>query len=212
VGRHTPPYRLRRCSTIIFSFRSQNILDPLRTKSYWRLWPTPPHRCRASIRTLNGVASGPRCKLGFDLKRRIASRASPLRLTIRPSKPLTRAHDCRKPCRQAHASRFHLGPRFDPAWNFSPRHRTGRTRIAHCQRRQTWIYALLGGTTAGRQPFVWLPTAELAGVLNNLPGLWFTGVTPNVPKLHSADIPVSGVSPELSESNAARTISNSGCW
>ncbi len=32
-----------------FSFRSQNIMDPLRTKSYVKLWSsTAPHRCRAS--------------------------------------------------------------------------------------------------------------------------------------------------------------------
>src|SRR5216683_6957772 len=44
---------------IIVSFRSQNILDLLRTKSSWKLWPTPPHRCHASIRTLNGPLQGP---------------------------------------------------------------------------------------------------------------------------------------------------------
>ena len=43
----------------IFSFRSQNILDLLRTKSSWKPWPTPPHRCHASIRTLNGPLKGP---------------------------------------------------------------------------------------------------------------------------------------------------------
>ena len=47
--------------------RSQNILDLLRTKSSGKLWPTPPHRCRASIRTLNGPLLGARCNLGFDL-------------------------------------------------------------------------------------------------------------------------------------------------
>src|ERR1035437_4979158 len=44
---------------IVFSFRSQNILDLLRTKSSGKLWPTPPHRCHASIRTLNGPLKGP---------------------------------------------------------------------------------------------------------------------------------------------------------
>jgi hypothetical protein len=44
---------------IVFSFRLQNILDLLRTKSSWKLWPTPPHRCHASIRTLNGPLQGP---------------------------------------------------------------------------------------------------------------------------------------------------------
>jgi hypothetical protein len=38
----------------------------------------------------------------------------------------------------------------------------------------------------GRDSFEWSPTAELDRVLNNLPGLWFTGVTQNVPELNSA--------------------------
>jgi hypothetical protein len=44
---------------IIVLLRSQNILDSLRTKSSGKLWPTPPHRCHASIRTLNGPLKGP---------------------------------------------------------------------------------------------------------------------------------------------------------
>jgi len=43
-------------------------MDPLRTKSYEKLWSTPTHRCRASIRTLNGPFRA-RCKLGFDKPR-----------------------------------------------------------------------------------------------------------------------------------------------
>ena len=46
-------------SIIIVSFRSQNILDLLQTKPSGKLWPTPPHRCHASIRTLNGPLKGP---------------------------------------------------------------------------------------------------------------------------------------------------------
>jgi hypothetical protein len=53
-------------SIIIVSFRSQNILDLLRTKSSGKLWPTPPHRCHASIRTLNGPLKDP-VQVGFDL-------------------------------------------------------------------------------------------------------------------------------------------------
>jgi hypothetical protein len=34
VGSQTPP--------LAFPFRSQNIRDPLRTKSYEKLWSTPP--------------------------------------------------------------------------------------------------------------------------------------------------------------------------
>ena len=56
-------YTLRRIvlafSIIIVSFRSQKILDLLRTKSSGKLWPTPPHRCHASIRTLNGPLKDP---------------------------------------------------------------------------------------------------------------------------------------------------------
>jgi hypothetical protein len=52
---------------IIVLFRSQNILDLLRTKSSGKLWPTPlSHRCHASIRTLNGPLKGP-VQVGFDL-------------------------------------------------------------------------------------------------------------------------------------------------
>jgi hypothetical protein len=53
----------------LVSFRSQNILDLLRTKSSGKLWPTPPHRCHASIRTLNARLRA-RFKLGFDLNTR----------------------------------------------------------------------------------------------------------------------------------------------
>ena len=53
---------------IFFLFQSQNIIDPLRTKSSrnsGRLQPP----FRASIRTLNGPFWA-RCKLGFDRKPR----------------------------------------------------------------------------------------------------------------------------------------------
>jgi hypothetical protein len=52
----------------LFLFRSQNIIDPLRTKSSETLVDSN-HRCRASIRTLNGPFWA-RCKLGFDHKPR----------------------------------------------------------------------------------------------------------------------------------------------
>jgi len=53
-------------STILFSFRSQNIIDPLRTKSYEKTLADATHRCRASIRTLSGPLLA-RCILGSDL-------------------------------------------------------------------------------------------------------------------------------------------------
>jgi hypothetical protein len=53
-------------STILFSFRSQNIIDPLRTKSYEKTLADATHRCPASIRTLSGPLLA-RCILGSDL-------------------------------------------------------------------------------------------------------------------------------------------------
>ena len=57
-------------STIIFSFRSQNILDPLRTKSYRETLAdaTPPLPC--FYPHSEWAASGPGAMLGFDLKPR----------------------------------------------------------------------------------------------------------------------------------------------
>src|SRR2546428_676149 len=56
-------------STIIFSFRSQNILDPLRTNVLLETLADATHRCRTSIRTLMGRFWA-RCMLGFDRKPR----------------------------------------------------------------------------------------------------------------------------------------------
>jgi hypothetical protein len=54
----------------IFSFRSQNILDPLPTKSSWKTLAdaTPPLPC--FYPHSEWAAYGARCKLGFDLKPR----------------------------------------------------------------------------------------------------------------------------------------------
>jgi hypothetical protein len=66
-------------STILFSFRSQNIIDPLRTKSYEKTLADATHRCRASIRTLNGPLLA-RCNLGSDLSPRSTTTVADLGL------------------------------------------------------------------------------------------------------------------------------------
>jgi hypothetical protein len=59
VGSQTPRHCLWHSQPLSFSFWSQNILDPLLTKSVETLVDATTHRCRASIRTLNGPLLGP---------------------------------------------------------------------------------------------------------------------------------------------------------
>ena len=63
----------------LFLFRSQNIIDPRFEPSLQETLVDSTHRCRASIRTLNGPFWA-RCKLGFDHKPRFITTVTNLGL------------------------------------------------------------------------------------------------------------------------------------
>ncbi len=59
MGIHTPPHRSGILHHHLFVSVTEHSWIRFEPSPPGKLWPTPPHRCRASIRTLNGPLLGP---------------------------------------------------------------------------------------------------------------------------------------------------------
>src|SRR5215470_13823396 len=88
-----------------------------------------------------------------------------------------------------------------------------RTPLAQCVGGKACIHKLIREEMDDRPlSAVSIVQRQNAEVLNNLPGLWFSGGTWNVPQGLPVALFVSFVSVDAKPSSAARTTSSSGCW